>query len=257
MKLGFIVLHYIFSEITDNCLQSISLHAADVPVLVVDNGSPIPYQSNKPVLRLEKNISLAAAMNLGTRNLLEQNNVDIALQLNNDILITRNTVTEIEWVFGTFRQVGVASPVMDQKDADFAYFPCPFDPGEEAEKYLAQTLPKHKKISLPFVDNAAFAIRRSTWEQVGPLEERFTGASWGANYDYCWRARALKWDVALVKSAFVFHKHRSTWSQLDKSYFENSVNKMMAQTQEVWGDLARKVLWRDQSWKQEFLGTEE
>lgn len=254
MRIGYVVLHYTFFEITDECLESISLFDPGAPLMVVDNGSIIPYQSAYSVLHLPENISLAAAMNAGTRTLLEQSDVDIVFQLNNDIRITGSIAEEVRWVFGAFPQVGIASPLMDQKDADFAYFPCPYEPGEEAEKYLAETLPKHKKLTVPFVDNAAFAIRRAAWEQVGILEERFTGASWGANYDYCWRARKLNWEVALVKSAFVFHKHRATWNQLDQNYFENSVNSMMKQTQEIWGDLACKVLWRDKKWRQKYLG---
>jgi len=256
MRIGYIVLHYMYSELTHACVGSIRKYDPFAPVIVVDNGSPEPYSGDGLIIRSDTNRCLAGGMNIGTQTLFEQTDVEIGMQLNNDVLLTRQTSNEFIWAFESDTLVGIAAPMMNQIDADFQYHPCPHEPGETADSYLAETLGKHKKTELPFVDNVAFAIRRKAWEQVGPLEERFTGASWGTNYDYCWRARILNWKVVLVKSAFIFHRHRATWNQLDPNYFDNSVRRMFAEAQAIWGDHAPKVLWRDQSWRKKYLGSE-
>lgn len=254
MKVGYLVLHYQFSDITNTCINAIFQHDPGAYVLIVDNGSSDPYVNRDlDVLRLEENYSLAAAMNKGTIELFRRSNAEAVFQLNNDIVITGSTPAEFQWGFDAYPQIGIASCLMSQEDADFAFFACPYGPGELAETYLKTNLPSHVRLILPFVDNAAFVIRRRTWDMVGPLEEHFSGASWGANYDYCWRARNLGWEVGLIKSTFVFHLHRATWKQLDPNYFENSVNRMMIEAKEVWGDQARQVLWRDQNWRRSFL----
>jgi len=241
MRLGFVVLHYTFADLTGTCLESLSRYAPAFPVLVVDNGSPEPLSASVPVLRLPENRCLAAAMNAGTARLLAETDVDVVVQLNNDIVITANTHAQLSWAFATRPRIGIVAPLMDQPDAGFMYHPCPHPPGDRAEAYLSETLPPHKVELVPFVDNAAWAIRRATWDQIGRLEERFSGASWGANYDYCWRARLSGWDTGLVRSAFVFHRHRATWNLLDPNYAERHAAVMMNEMRAVWGTMAEIV----------------
>src|ERR1700694_889881 len=85
-QLGYVVLHYIFRDFTDPCLESLARYAPGAPVLVVDNGSPEPYEAMMPVLRLPENRCLAAAMNAGTTRLLATTSVEVVVQLNNDII---------------------------------------------------------------------------------------------------------------------------------------------------------------------------
>ena len=238
MKLGYVVLHYTFDDLTNACLASLARYARLAPVLVVDNGSPAPFVAEVPVLRLPENLCLAAAMNAGTCDLLAATDVDGVVQLNDNVVVTSNTHSQLTWVFAVQGRLGIAAPLMDQPDAGFMYHPCPYPPGDQAEAYLQDTLPPCESQLVPFVDNAAWAIRRATWEQVGPLEERFSSASWGANYDYCWRARLHGWETGLVRSAFVFHRHRATWSHLDPNYAERHAAMMMEEMRLVWGDMA-------------------
>jgi GT2 family glycosyltransferase len=59
-----------------------------------------------------------------------------------------------------------------------------------------------------WVTGAAMAIRRATWEQVGPLDERF--AFYAQDLDLCVRARQAGWKVAVVPAFEVVHHHGAT-----------------------------------------------
>lgn len=253
MKIGYVVLHYEFADITNECLESLSIHAPIAEVVVVDNGSSIPLTGNNRIVRLDSNMCLAAAMNVGTNVMLTSTDVDAVAQLNNDIVLTERTHAELTLALSSRPDAGVFAPVMDQPDAGYMYQPCPYPPGEESARYLRSTLVPRQVELVPFVDNAAWMIRRQTWGDTGELEERFSGASWGANYDYCWRARQRGWETALVRSAFVFHRHRASWNRLDPAYAVTHGARMMQEMRTVWGDLAELVSHRDvvRSWRPE------
>ncbi len=59
-----------------------------------------------------------------------------------------------------------------------------------------------------WVTGAAMAVRRATWEQVGPLDERFR--FYAQDLDLCLRARAAGWSVAVVPEFRVLHHHGAT-----------------------------------------------
>lgn len=258
-RLGYVVLHYEYEELTNVCVENLLRHAPGAQVLVIDNGSSSPFRWRGPTLRLGENRNLAKAMNEGTSAMLADTRVDAVVQLNNDIVVTETTHEQLVWAFEGAQRLGVAAPTMDQEDAGFMYQPCPEEPGPRAEAYLSAHLPRESLEVVPFVDNAAFAIRRRVWEEIGGLEERFTGASWGANYDYCWRARMAGWEIGVVRSAFVFHRQHSTWTRLDPEYEAHAAERMMRELWEVWGDKADQVSHRDlvRRWRTIQAGTDQ
>jgi GT2 family glycosyltransferase len=62
--------------------------------------------------------------------------------------------------------------------------------------------------SIRWVTGAALCIRRSTWEQAGPLDEGF--AFYCQDLDLCVRAGDLGWQVAVLPEVEVLHHHGST-----------------------------------------------
>jgi len=59
-----------------------------------------------------------------------------------------------------------------------------------------------------WVTGAAMAIRRTAWQQVGPLDERFR--FYAQDLDLCVRARQAGWKVAVVPEFEVIHHHGAT-----------------------------------------------
>jgi len=244
-RLGYVILHYQLSDLTNACIDSLMQHAPGAQVLVLDNGSPSPFDWQGQTLRLPSNLCFAKAMNKATSTMFSSANVDAVVQLNNDIVLTGTVDDQVVWAFQRSPRLGIAAPMMNQEDVGYMYQACPEEPGPLAEAYLSEHLPHESLEIVPFVDNAAFAIRRRVWEEVGGLEERFSGVSWGANYDYCWRARTAGWEIGLIRSAFVFHRHGATWGRLDPEYPSHAAQQMMSEMREVWGDMADKVSYRE------------
>jgi GT2 family glycosyltransferase len=254
-RLGYVILHYAVDELTEACLESVQRYASGAEIIVLDNGSPVPFRWNGRTLRIPLNVCLATAMNRATDAMFSTGDAAVVVQLNNDILLTGRTHEELVSAFACRPQLGVAAPMMDQEDAGYMYQPCPAPPGPEAEAYLSAHLPRRELAMVPSVDNAAFAVRREAWGEIGGLDETFIGASWGANYDYCWRARHAGWEVGLVRSAFVFHRHRATWGRLDPEYPYRAAGQMIQATRAKWGELADQVAQGELTRLSEFIRT--
>lgn len=92
-----LLVHYNSDEETTNCLRSlekITLKDAEYSVVVVDNGSTIPFQrpnlkreQQVHYLRSEANLGFTGGNNLGIHYAIEKFNSDYIILLNNDTLV--------------------------------------------------------------------------------------------------------------------------------------------------------------------------
>lgn len=62
--------------------------------------------------------------------------------------------------------------------------------------------------SVDWVSGAALALRREVWDAVGPFDEDFR--FYAQDLDFCLRARALGWLIAVLPGFRVIHHHGST-----------------------------------------------
>jgi len=124
----------------------------------------------------------------GTNRLLDGLTEDAALLLNPDLLLAPDAVDRLVRALGGDR-VGIA----DARQLPFEH-PKPHDPVTG---------------DVPWASMAACAVRRETWEEVGPLD-----AEWfpmhGNDVDFSWRARLAGWRVVHVPGARVVHDKRLT-----------------------------------------------
>ncbi len=83
-----------------------------------------------------------------------------------------------------------------------------------------------------WVSGAALAIRRAAWDAAGPLDERFR--LYAQDLDWCVRARAAGWEVALLPEVRVVHVGGVTVRRLPGA-------AGAAHPQWLWEDLVRWV----------------
>lgn len=110
MKVSYVILHYLATVDTIECVESILNNVLpytehEIEVVVVDNGSPNnSYQilkekfSNKEVVHLinsENNLGFAKGNNLGFRYAKNQLHSDFIILMNNDTIINQNNFTEV------------------------------------------------------------------------------------------------------------------------------------------------------------------
>jgi GT2 family glycosyltransferase len=81
------------------------------------------------------------------------------------------------------------------------------------------------------------AMRRSTVEQVGPLDERF-GIGMFEDDDYALRVRQLGLRIVCAEDVFVHHWGRASFSRLDdatyRALFEENRRKFEAKWGQAW-----------------------
>ena len=97
MKVGFVILHYITSEDTMNCVTSIREKCMNCPIVIVDNSSPndsynhlsVKYMDDvlTDVIKLKKNEGFARGNNAGIAYMRKKYDPDFICVLNNDTLI--------------------------------------------------------------------------------------------------------------------------------------------------------------------------
>lgn len=121
MKFVFVILHYITSNDTIECIDSINtiFRGQNTEIIIVDNNSPITFKSeiegkgympsNIHILRSDHNLGFANGNNLGINFARHNMNPDFIICLNNDVeMIQQDMLEKIEaeylrsnfWVLG-------------------------------------------------------------------------------------------------------------------------------------------------------------
>lgn len=100
--------------------------------------------------------------------------------------VARRTPT---WLRSAIGHAGLAQPLRGTPLSDY-YLRPPRNPG--------------------YLSGACIMIRRSTWDRIGPFDERFF--LYSEEVDWCVRARASGWRLALVPEVLVHHEAMGTVS---------------------------------------------
>lgn len=79
-------------------------------------------------------------------------------------------------------------------------------------KYLAQDIDYDRSQLVDQVMGAAFLIRNTVWQQIGPLDEKFW--VWFEEVDYCQRVKNAGWAVVYAPSGEVIHYGGVSFNQL-------------------------------------------
>jgi GT2 family glycosyltransferase len=187
-------------DMTHAVLEDLRSESALVDVVVVDNGGDYPTFADESVLRPGENLGWAGGTNLGTRELLRPHHAG-AIWLNNDTRLSRGFVAgllEAAAVTGA----GVVGPTYD------CYWlhqrlpqPVPVD----------RFRPRRRHSDAPFVDGTCMFVASSTIDSIGVLDEdTFAPIGWGADLDYCFRAREAGHRVVVTRLAYLHHEKSIT-----------------------------------------------
>jgi hypothetical protein len=209
-------------ELTLRCLSSIATAIAHgVEVVLVDDGSRddtaravrdrFPAVS---VLRHDAAEGFTASANDGLR----VTHGDILLLLNSDTEVEEEALPRLADAFAADPRLGIASPRLLNPDRSPQWsggaaptlawlfllasgIPAALDavPGYRRIRPVRSETPG----LLDWVTGAAMAIRRETWDEVGPLDNRFR--FYAQDLDFCLRAHDVGWQVRLVGESQVVH----------------------------------------------------
>jgi GT2 family glycosyltransferase len=217
-----IIKHFRYTELTDACLASIkaSMLPAGTDVLVVDSTPDADYvYGDVRVVKSDNALGLIESLN---RAIDGQH--DLYVCLNNDTVVHPRWLVSLQAVFERDARVGVAAPLYDQPGGGLLELVPPFPPDhQERAAWLDAHLDPNDGVEVTrHVDNCVWAFPQRLVSQIGLPDGAFPGAGWGANLDYCYRARVAGWLVVAARGSFISHRHRATYGRIDPDYVANA-----------------------------------
>jgi GT2 family glycosyltransferase len=228
------------------CLESI-WHNTDHPnyeVVVVDNASTDGTPAYLRYLA-ERHANLRIVLNATNQGFARANNQGIAeatgtslVLLNNDTVVPHGWLTRL---VGHLRDsgIGMAGPVTNFVGNE-AKIDAPYRTWGEMEEFAAERARRYEGQVADIYMLAMFcvAMRRETYERVGPLDEQF-GVGMFEDDDYARRVIAAGLRVVCVADTFVHHVGQAAFKVLIErgeydALFETNRRKYEVKWQRPW-----------------------
>ncbi|MFU8773502.1 MAG: glycosyltransferase family 2 protein, partial [Anaerolineales bacterium] len=209
-------------------------------VIVVDNGSTDgtreflkEFSQAKPNIILclnAENEGFARGNNIGA----ERASGEILVFLNNDTVVTR------DWLTGLVRhlrnlEVGLVGPATNWSGNE-TRIPVDYSTIEEMDSFAERYTTEHAGQSfevqmLPFL---CVAMRRSLFEEVGPLDEGF-GTGMFEDDDYALRVKAKGYRIVCAEDIFIHHWGKASFSIIDTEKVQRLFEENKRKFEIKWG----------------------
>lgn len=222
-----IVLNWNGKEYLAQCLPSLlALDYTNYEIILVDNGSTddsvdyaISEFSGIRVIENRRNLGCAGGMNVG----IAQSQGDIAVLLNNDVIVRRDWLSELVGAMTIDECIGVAGCKIFFADGDTlqhagGLISHPLALANHYGYRQPDTGAYDVLTDVDYVTSAAMAIRRAALAEVGNLDDGFFPIYYD-DVDICYRARTAGWRVVYVPTAVLTHLESATMVRDSYRYF--------------------------------------
>jgi GT2 family glycosyltransferase len=231
-------------ELTRLCLESLFARTEwpRYEVLAVDNGSTDgtrelleEHARREPRLRtilFPENHGFPRAVNAGLAEAMG----DVLVLLNNDTVATRGWLAALHRQLSANRRAGLVGPVTNAVAND-ARVEVGYRDLETLPSWASRWRRAHDGEALAIRTLAFFcvAIRRETFAEVGPLDERF-GLGLFEDVDYCRRARGAGWEILCARDAFVHHWQNASFRRLGRERYFAVYEENRRKFRDKWGE---------------------
>ena len=227
------------------CLESLRARTEwpNLEVIVVDNASTdgtvgllrelAASWPRLSVIENRVNRGFAAAVNQGFAAAAASSAYFVTL--NNDTVVTRGWLSGLLAHLRASPTLGLVGPVTNaianEAQVDIGYRDLADLPAKAAEWTKAHD---GETFTIPMLAFFCAATRRSTWEAVGPLDERF-GAGMFEDDDWCRRARGQGWEIRCARDVFVHHWQKATFRKLGEKAYRALYEENRRKYEEKWG----------------------
>ena len=242
-KVSVIVLTYNNLRFTKACLKSLEVNTCypDWELVLVDNASTdgsrdflAEYALGKPWVKLvqnEDNLGFAAGNNRG----LEAATGEYLVVLNNDTYVTRGWLLDLVrhlWKDPRLGLIGaVTNNIGNEAKIDIHYEDMA---GMQQAAYAYTKRHAREELDVRVVAFFCTAMPRSLFETVGGLDERF-GLGFFEDDDYCQRAAAEGYRIAVAEDVFVHHHLSASFDNIDDGKRQALFDRNKALYEEKWG----------------------
>lgn len=223
-------------EMTNDCIKAVRANTQNYELVVIDNGSEPEFIPEAPatVIRNIKNLGFPVAVNQGIR----EAKGDAIILLNNDVIVTPGWADRIINHLDTF---SIVAPLANycaglQQQAALSTY----SDDKELNAIATKWGEDHDKefLEVNFVIGFCMAFKKSLWEELGDFDESLWPCS-GEEIDFCFRARAKGYKIAIARDAYVHHIGSQTFMQMEKdgqlSYY-GTIRKNDIHLAQRWGD---------------------
>ena len=236
----------------ERCLSSLAeTDYEPMTVEVIDNASTdgsADYVENNfdevNVLRLERNVGFAAAVNLGVHRALEARAETVVL-LNQDTRVRRDWLKELIRE-ATSADLSIASPMQLNYEGDA--LETEFRRLLEWHGYDTDELDR-PVVFTEWVIGAVMMVRAEVFRTIGSLDENYF--FYGEELDLCRRALAAGFKVGVVATSVVCHQERA--AAADESA-GRSYHRLLGEYIYRLKSPARPMVWLMGVWVRQFVG---
>lgn len=223
MKISVVVLNYKGWRDTKRCLESLFGQSHNnFEIFLIDNGSGDDSVKELSKIKAdnlhfhleEKNTGFTGGVNIGIKWSIE-NDFDAVALLNNDAVVDRDWLNNLEKILIEKSEVGAVTSLMLDKTGKFID-----DAGDEFSTWGIPALrnegePKENAPDSGLVFGAtggATLYRTEVFKKIGFFDEDFF--AYNEDVDIDWRMQLAGYKIWYEKSAVVFHKHSATSSKI-------------------------------------------
>jgi GT2 family glycosyltransferase len=211
-----------------NCLESVIRYSRPpYSLILVDDGSDDETHSyisefasvhNAAFIRNDSAKGYTFAANQG----LKQSLSDHVILLNSDTVVTPNWLDRMVTCGESDALIGIVGPMSNT--ASWQSIPDLFNQEDWAENGLPDGMsPSEMGLLLaqysgrvypriPFLNGFCLMIKRTVLDQIGVFDEAAFGKGYGEENDYCLRARAAGWQLAVADDVYIYHHQSRSYS---------------------------------------------
>ncbi len=223
-----VCVHNALEDVTA-CLESLVRNTRrQYTLYIVDDGSDMETaeylrgfatRHESQLLRSDRATGYTRAANRGLR----ASEADWVVLLNSDVVVPFGWLDRMVEAGASSGKLGVVGPLSNA--ASYQSVPKRFD---EAGDWAVNELPEGLGVNgmddvvkrasararprMPFLNGFCFMIRRELLDRIGLLDEESFPRGYGEENDYCLRARAEGFELAVVDDVFVFHAKSKSYS---------------------------------------------
>lgn len=217
-----------------NCIYSIKQHTEQpYEIIVVDNGSSdgtvdFCRQEQISFISLPSNTGFPTACNKG----LKLASGDALLLLNNDVIVSRNWLKNMQRCLYSRRDIGLVGPLTNYASGR-QQIDMPYTNLEEMSLQLNEP-DSTKWQRVDRIVGLCMLFKRELMEDIGLLDERFSPGHYEDD-DYCMRARNAGYRLIMSGDVFVFHHGSASFVQQDESKVKQLIELNRHKFIEKWG----------------------
>ncbi len=217
-----------------DCIYSIK-RFTDTPyeIIVVDNGS---YDGTLGFCRQEEVIFISVSENLGFPAACNMG-LTVAcgnqlLLLNNDILVSRNWLSNMLACLNSQDDIGIVGPTTNYASGK-QQIGMPFTSLDEMSELLNKPN-THKWQQVERIVGLCFLFTRRLMDQIGLFDERFSPGHYEDD-DYCYRARMAGYRLMIAGDVFVYHHGSASFAQQGEERLKQLIAKNHQKFVDKWG----------------------